>query len=163
MPAGGLVLFGQGDGDFGPERALGLAAPAAGVLLPEEGALGAVLGAVLQPADGGFGGGIGIAPMPAPVEAQQLAQGVEAGVTRALGQQQADPGEAPRFVQALLAQPALAGCLPLGGQQMPAQAPGTVGLLVLVQCVGVIHQPQKVVPVGCDTRVEIALEGDLGL
>jgi hypothetical protein len=36
LPAGGLVLFGQGDGDFGPERALGLAAPATGILLPEE-------------------------------------------------------------------------------------------------------------------------------
>lgn len=149
-----------------------LAAPAAGVLLPEEGALGAVLGAVLQPADGGFGGGIGIAATPAGVQAQQFAQGVEAGVARALGQQQAGPGEAPRFVQALLGEPALAGCvqrapalggLPLGGQQVPAQAPGAVRLLVLVQRVGVIHQPQEVVPVGRDTWGEIALEGDLGL
>ena len=111
LPAGGLVLFGQGDGDFGPERALGRAAPGAGILLPEEGALGAVFGAVLQPADGGFGGSIGIAPMPAAVEAQQFAQGVEAGVTRALGQQQAGPGDASRFVQAFLGQPALARCV----------------------------------------------------
>ncbi len=46
---------------------------------------------------------------------------------------------------------------------MPAQAPGTVGLLVLVQRVGVVHQPQEVVLVGCNPRVEITLEGDLGL
>ena len=165
-----LVLLGQRDRDFCPQRPIGATTAAPGVLVPEETPLGGVFGAILQPADGGFCGRIRVTGLARIVEAQQFAQRVETDIAGALGQQQAGAGNAPCLIEAFFGQPALAGgmqraraafCLPLLGQQVAAQAPGTVGLLVLIQRIGIVHQPDEIVLVRGHTWIQITLQGDL--
>ena len=98
-------------------------------------------------------------------------------VAGALGDLQARTGHALRGVQALLGQPLGAhqrglalgvGYLPrklapLLAQQVAAQLPCAVELLVLVQCVRVIHHPQEIVLTRLQLGCQVALQRHLRL
>ncbi len=102
------------------------------------------------------------------VHAQQLAHQGEFGI--ALGMKEHEPaaGLALNLVQPLGRQPFAGGqgrCAVLGAcphllarPQLLPQAPGPIGLLVLLQRVGVLHHPQEVVGMLGAVRLQIAFQ-----
>ena len=106
----GLVLLAQGGADFGPQRAVRAGRAAAGVLLPQEAALGVVLPRVLEPADRQFRRGVRVVAFGVPVHAHQLAQHVARRIAGLLLHQQPRTGDAPRGIQPFFGEPFLA-CL----------------------------------------------------
>lgn len=174
---GHAVVFGQGDSDVGPERAVGAQAAAAGVLVPQKTPLSRVFLLVLQPANGGLCGCVGQLSLVVQVQAQQFPQHGMGRVTRVLRDLQARTGHTLRGVQALLGQPLRAHQLrsalrvgyllrelsPLLAQQVAAQMPRTVELLVLIQCVGVVHHPKEIVLSCLQLGRQVALQRHLWL